>query len=422
MLALLTVVGLLIGSAPSAAEPPAEPSDAQIERGNARVEDAATRVGELTNRMAELGTRRDELLAQVELAMEDANRALVDLETAEEVAQRAADAATTAQIEADAAAEQIARVRSELDDFAAASYQQGTMVGSLSAYFGAESPDDLLERAQLLDAVSGSHVDLLDELERARTEKVNKDSAARAALAEAETDEAAAAQAKSTADEALEAAIAAEQEQQAAITEVEAERSAVEEELSAAHSAVDGLESQRAQFEQWQRQQREEAEQVATAIHAEVSAPAPVHNAATTSGSIEVVIERAMAQLGVPYSWGGGTASGPTIGVRDGGVADAHGDYQKVGFDCSGLMVFAFAGAGVDLPKYSGYQYESGNRVPLAQMRRGDMIFWQTGGRIHHVALYLGDGMMVEAPYSGNQVRVTPVRYGGIAPYAVRML
>lgn len=67
-----------------------------------------------------------------------------------------------------------------------------------------------------------------------------------------------------------------------------------------------------------------------------------------------------MSQLGVRYSWGGGNANGPTVGVREGGVADSSGDYYSVGFDCSGLTMYAYAGVGVMLPHFSGYQYTSG--------------------------------------------------------------
>jgi cell wall-associated NlpC family hydrolase len=98
------------------------------------------------------------------------------------------------------------------------------------------------------------------------------------------------------------------------------------------------------------------------------------------------------------------------------------GDYNKVGFDCSGLMIYAFAGVGVGLPHYSGYQASAGRQVPLSQMAPGDMLFWATGGQIHHVALYIGNGQMIEAPYSGSRVRIAPVRYGGILPYATRVL
>jgi cell wall-associated NlpC family hydrolase len=129
-----------------------------------------------------------------------------------------------------------------------------------------------------------------------------------------------------------------------------------------------------------------------------------------------------MSQLGVPYAWGGGNAHGPTRGIRDGGVADAHGDYRKVGFDCSGLMIYAFAAAGKRLPHYSGYQASAGRRVPLSQKAPGDMLFWATRGHIHHVALYIGNNQMIEAPYSGSRVRIASVRYGGIVGYATRLL
>ncbi|MBE1494965.1 cell wall-associated NlpC family hydrolase [Amycolatopsis lexingtonensis] len=84
-------------------------------------------------------------------------------------------------------------------------------------------------------------------------------------------------------------------------------------------------------------------------------------------------------------------------------------------------MIYAFAGV-TGLPHYSGYQYTAGRRVPLSQMRRGDMLFWGGAGGIHHVALYLGGGQMVEAPQSGLRVRIAPVRYGGIMPYATRLI
>lgn len=136
---------------------------------------------------------------------------------------------------------------------------------------------------------------------------------------------------------------------------------------------------------------------------------------------VEKVVRRGMSQLGVPYAWGGGNVYGPTRGIRDGGVADSYGDYNKIGFDCSGLMVYAFAALGYNLPHYSGYQYTSGLQLPVSQMKRGDMIFYGPGGS-QHVALYLGDGMMLEAPYSGEVVKVNPVRWDGMSPFVVRMV
>ncbi|APT92510.1 hypothetical protein CPHO_05960 [Corynebacterium phocae] len=136
---------------------------------------------------------------------------------------------------------------------------------------------------------------------------------------------------------------------------------------------------------------------------------------------IEAVIARAQSQVGVNYAWGGGDANGPTRGIRDGGVADSYGDFDKVGFDCSGLILYAFAGAGIALPHYSGYQYNHGRRVPASQMKRGDLLFYGPGGN-QHVAIYLGDGTMIEAPESGGHVRIAPVRYAGMTSDVVRLI
>ncbi|MCT2222114.1 NlpC/P60 family protein, partial [Dietzia cinnamea] len=137
----------------------------------------------------------------------------------------------------------------------------------------------------------------------------------------------------------------------------------------------------------------------------------------SSNARVETVINRALSQLGVPYAWGGGDANGPTRGIRDGGVADSHGDYKKIGFDCSGLMIYAFAGIGKALPHYTGYQYTAGPQYPVATRQRGDMLFWPG-----HVALYLGDGRMVEAPQSGDVVKISPVRMAGISPMVVRLV
>ena len=145
--------------------------------------------------------------------------------------------------------------------------------------------------------------------------------------------------------------------------------------------------------------------------------PSSPDTSGTAEEKIERVIKRAESQLGLPYAWGGGNFHGPTKGIRDGGVADAHGDYNKVGFDCSGLMMYAFYGVGIELQHYSGYQYTAGKQVPSSQAKRGDMLFWPG-----HVALYLGDGKMIEAPQSGDVVKISDVRWGGMQPMAVRMI
>jgi cell wall-associated NlpC family hydrolase len=127
----------------------------------------------------------------------------------------------------------------------------------------------------------------------------------------------------------------------------------------------------------------------------------------------EYVIKRASSQMGVPYSWGGGNAAGPSNGIDSGS--------GTVGFDCSGLMLYAFAGVGIKLDHYSGSQYNAGRKVPSSEMRRGDMLFWGPNAS-QHVALYLGNGQMLEAPYTGSTVKVSPVRTSGMTPYATRLI
>jgi peptidoglycan DL-endopeptidase RipB len=129
--------------------------------------------------------------------------------------------------------------------------------------------------------------------------------------------------------------------------------------------------------------------------------------------AIEYVIKRAGSQLGVPYSWGGGTLQGPSKGVGDGA--------NITGFDCSGLMRYAFAGVGVLIPRFSGDQYNFGRHIPQDQARRGDLIFYGPGGS-QHVTMYLGNGQMLEASGSAGKVTVSPVRRPGMTPFLTRII
>lgn len=152
------------------------------------------------------------------------------------------------------------------------------------------------------------------------------------------------------------------------------------------------------------------------------SAPgSPEIVSSTSNEQVETAIARAQSQVGIPYAWGGGNAFGPTAGVRDGASADIFGDFRKVGFDCSGLVQYAFSGAGIQLPQYTGHQYLRGEHVAPQDMQRGDLIFYGPGGSAH-VAIYLGDGMMIEAPTSGGVVQETPVRWEGMSEHVVRLI
>lgn len=124
----------------------------------------------------------------------------------------------------------------------------------------------------------------------------------------------------------------------------------------------------------------------------------------------DVVIARGLSQRGVPFSWAGGGINGPTRGTGTG--------INTVGFDASGLMQYAYAGAGIKLPRSSGAIYRVGQKVPPQQAHKGDMIFYGPEGT-QSVAMYLGNNQMLEV---GDVVQVSPVRANGMTPYLVRVL
>ncbi|MGH3532419.1 MAG: NlpC/P60 family peptidoglycan endopeptidase RipB [Mycobacterium sp.] len=129
--------------------------------------------------------------------------------------------------------------------------------------------------------------------------------------------------------------------------------------------------------------------------------------------AVEYVIRRGASQMGVPYSWGGGTPNGPSRGVDSGA--------DTVGFDCSGLTRYSFAGVGVLIPRFSGDQYDAGRHIPPSQAKRGDLIFYGPGGS-QHVTIYLGQGQMLEASSIVGKVTVSPVRTAGMTPYLTRII
>ena len=132
-------------------------------------------------------------------------------------------------------------------------------------------------------------------------------------------------------------------------------------------------------------------------------APSWAGQAGASSAQGDIAANWALTQLGRPYLWGG---AGPDR------------------YDCSGLTMMAWARAGVQLLHYTGYQWEEGPHVPLNELQRGDLLFYATNtsdpGTIHHVAIYIGNGMMVNAPFTGAFVRIDSIYAPGGLIGAVR--
>jgi cell wall-associated NlpC family hydrolase len=379
---------------------------------------------QLTAQLGQADSRLDELTGHVEAAMERANQARADAEHSQRDASIAQLVATNDAQQARDAAARADTQQARIDRFAANAFRRGKAMSPFVAFTGAQTPRQALDRAEMLETVSATEGQTLQRLQQARQDQSGREAAARQALQTVGAKRDETARAWAAAQGAVRAAAAEQAAQQGRITELRAQRENVQRQLQAAQERAKAEAARRGA----QESARQRAEQHALAARErDVAAkprprPVPAKAPAPQNSAVERVIQRAMSQVGVEYAWGGGDSSGPTGGVRDGGVADLHGDFNKVGFDCSGLMVYAFAAAGIDLDHYSGYQYSAGRQVPVSQAQRGDLLFWQSDGTTHHVALYLGGGKMLEAPYSGSAVRVVPVRYDGIAPFAVRLL
>ncbi len=126
----------------------------------------------------------------------------------------------------------------------------------------------------------------------------------------------------------------------------------------------------------------------APAAPAPAPAPAP-----STAGAVAARV--ALEQVGKPYQWAG---AGPNS------------------FDCSGLVMYAWAHAGVSLPHYSVAQYQDTVRISRGQLQPGDLVFYDTGGGAQpgHVTIYVGNGQIVTADSPGTVVRVEVVNWDGV--------
>ena len=424
--------------------------------------------------VAQANQRLQDLGAQIQTEEESINKAVVEVETARDnaaAAQQNVGASQQAVKDANAA---IAAAQKRFDRFAVASYVNGPS----DSYLKAAGPDDVIATAAAGQTLAASSRQVMDNLQRARTEQVNKESAARLAKQKADKAVADAQSSQNAAVAALTDVHRKFGEQQQEINRLAGERNAAQARLDAARTwsasaggpgagpraaSTSGSSGDRwdpaapgspsapqGNGGQWDGEWDPSLPMVPSAnvpgdpiaifnkilgisaTSSEVTsnmgrsflqqlglAPTPT---GYTNGRIprvygrqasEYVIRRGLSQLGVPYSWGGGNAAGPSNGIGSGSGTN--------GFDCSGLVLYSFAGVGIKLPHYSGSQYNLGRKIPSSQMRRGDVIFYGPGGS-QHVTIYLGQGQMLEAPDVGLKVRVAPVRTSGMTPYVVRYI
>jgi cell wall-associated NlpC family hydrolase len=142
------------------------------------------------------------------------------------------------------------------------------------------------------------------------------------------------------------------------------------------------------------------------------AARSPSGAVVSATGRAKKVIDAALAMRGTPYSWGGGTAEGPSRGSCCSPSGKSGAGIQ--GFDCSGLTTYAFAQVGINLSRTAAAQAGEGKRIPASAgqqaLRPGDLVFYgyvaTQNSTIHHVGIYLGGGRMINAARPGTVVRI----------------
>lgn len=336
-------------------------------------------------------------------------------DTAARAAAAAADA-DAAEAEAVAAATAAQAAQQQLDGLLSGAYRSGGSVPLYSALLGSD-PLAYATGRQMLDVAGQHQRDTLDALTAA------KQGAAAASGRAATAEKAATDQADEATRRAQDAAVAATAAKDAAVVSATAA-------ADAATAAAAAAAAKRTAQEMVDAAQRQVGGASSTAQDLQSAADAAKRDASAallgTGGGLppaagpaaSTAIAWAFKQIGVPYAWGGGNASGPTLGFAQGA--------GTVGFDCSGLTQYAYAHAGVALDHFTGSQWNQGQRVPTqAALLPGDLVFFATdpanSTTIHHVALYIGNGMMIQAPHTGDVVRVSPVVgrrdfIGGVRP------
>jgi cell wall-associated NlpC family hydrolase len=397
------VAAIVGGSQGIAAATPTRPTDSQIAAAASAKAAAAQQVGAIT---AQLATAQ----ASVDAAHAASAIALDHFQAKQALYETAHAAALTAQATAQRAVKNLGVARGQVASFARLTYIQGSTSPGFVALMSSDGPAQLLERQALLESAGGHRSDVLTTVAVAERKASATASAAGAALKKADTLKVQAAAALRTASSVE----AGARSQQTALTARQVTLTAT---LQKAQVTLLGLQGARSLAQRYAAQQAAARRQHDAAnAGAGSSNPTPRQPSGPVSGGgggsssgAEAAIHAAMRWIGTSYAWGGGSLSGPSEGWGiDAGV---------IGFDCSGLTRYAYAQAGISIPRNSIAQYASLPKVSGDNLQRGDLVFWATNtsdpGTIHHVAIYLGGGSIIEAPESGLTVRVTSMRWRG---------
>jgi cell wall-associated NlpC family hydrolase len=438
--AAVTVACLAVAPGVASAAP-VNPSDAQLGAAQQAQQNAAAQADQITAALSAAQSAADSAAADANIALQDYE----DRQAAADEARAAADAAAAASAKADA---DLGAGRAEVVTFARDSYMQGSTSSGTLALMTSGGPAELLERAALLTAVGEHRVDVVAQLTVLEQQATQADQVAQQTVVQADT----------LKTEAATLLASAQQQEVVARTrtdELATQQVQVQEQLAQAQQAVTGLEGERAAAETYAAEQQRVAA-AAAQRRSTASTPAgspssssspsssnsssgsssntssntptpkpptpPTPPVDTTAGeptgsTVQRAIAAAQTQLGVDYSWGGGGSNGPSYGISP--------DTNVWGFDCSGLTQYAYAQAGVQIGGTSRDQWYRfrGQTVARNDLQAGDLVFWANGSSynsIYHVALYIGGNKVIQAPQSGDVVKISTMWFGSNYFGAVR--
>jgi cell wall-associated NlpC family hydrolase len=394
-------VALAVGLTPSAADAaPRGPSDSQIQAAQQAAQAITDRIQGLAGQLAGAQQAVDDAHTRSALALDDFQAQ----QAAYEDAQQRADAAAAAAAQATA---ELGAARDEIIAFARRSYMQGSTYSGAAALITAADPGELIQRAALLEAAGGHRSDVLDRVTVLQQQATATEALARTTLAEAAT-------LKEKATAALAVAQAAEISARGQAAALVTQQAQLQTELATAQQQLTTLIGERAAAAR--------TAQVVPPPPKPAAPPAPSGNTVEpgsgSASAARIAIDAAMEYLGTPYAWGGGGTRGPGPGMDP--------DEGVIGFDCSGLTQYAYGQAGISIPRNSRSQYAGLPKVSSDDLQAGDLVFWGSDagdpGSITHVALYLGGGKVVQAPESGDVVRVSSMWWrnyvGAVRPSA----